>query len=314
METKNINEKNANVKAGKNNVKHIFTSASAAAAAGLAGGWMASSAFTEKAEEEHVQETESQPAEGNVQPTEAVASNAPDSQTEMSDEELEELAAAILGESDSSVEEHIDSVFDENPNTETAESETPQETTEATVQTTEIDAADNDAPAVVEIEGFTTVYDEDGNEISAALAHAGDGTLCFLADTDGDGIYEGVYDFAGNFIAQAEANLTHSDLELMIDASGDYLAIDAADEEQNVETSTEDIIDTDTGEHIDVTQDEPTDEDIDNLLAELLGSDVDSDSGSAGNEVLVDETCEEDLAEADLGDDLQNEEQDDVIS
>lgn len=193
----------------------------------------------------------------------------------------------------------------------TSDGETPQEVAEAIAGAQEIDKNDIDAPTVLEMKEFVTVYNEDGSEIQAVVGETPGGTRYLLADTDGDGIYEGVFDMAGNYIDHAEGNLTHSDIEMMMDQTGGFLAINEKDHVQATEDPTGDILDTETGDHPSlaqnesgtqheepiagepvsgeqpIAQEEPSADEIDNLLAELLGTD--SDSKGVNDEVLVED-------------------------
>ena len=174
---------------------------------------------------------------------------------------------------------------------------------------------------------FTTVYNADGTEVQAVVGITPDGTQYLLADADGDGVYEGVYDMAGNFVVNAEANLTHSDIEIMMDQSGGYLALTETDRTNETEEPTEDILDTETGDHLEIAQNEPgtqheeqtgeqqvaqdelSSDEFDNLLAELLGTD--SEPKEVDDEVLVE--TEEQLDEEDDDDFEDSEDFDDEI-
>lgn len=164
---------------------------------------------------------------------------------------------------------------------------------------------------MVEIDKFTSAFDENGNEIAAVEVHSQDGTPFLLADMDNDGVYESMFDTDGNFVTHTEANLTHSDLEAMMDQTGGFLAINEQDHTSLSEDPTNDIIDTETGAHPDMAMNEtstsetteatsnptgeqdlaqePTADEIDNLLAELLGDNTDPASKDVDEEVLVDE-------------------------
>ena len=214
--------------------------------------------------------------------------------------------------------------------------DTPQEVAEQIAHAEEIDKDDIDAPAIVEIDGFTTAYDQAGNEFEAVMAHTPDGVPVMLVDTDGDGVYEGVFDTNGNFVAQADANLTHSDMEAMMDQTGGFLALNEHDKTNATEDPTNDIIDTETGTHPEMAmsehptdepnpvgdtgvqpeqpavaqQEEPSADEIDNLLAELLGPGTDGDSKGVSEEVLVDEYEDSDTVD-DAEDSEDSEDSDD---
>ena len=217
--------------------------------------------------------------------------------------------------------------------------DTPQEVAEQIAHAEEIDKDDIDAPSVVEIDGFTTAYDQAGNEMQAVMAHTPDGVPFMLVDVDGDGVFEGVFDTNGNFVAQADANLTHSDMEAMMDQTGGFLALNEHDKTSATEDPTNDIIDTETGTHPEmamnerpteeqspegytgeqpgqpdvVQQEEPSADEIDNLLAELLGPDTDGESKGVSEEVLVDESDNSDSVDGsdDDADDVSEDDSDD---
>lgn len=217
--------------------------------------------------------------------------------------------------------------------------DTPQEVAEQIAHAEEIDKDDIDAPSVVEIDGFTTAYDQAGNEMQAVMAHTPDGVPLMLVDVDGDGVFEGVFDTNGNFVAQADANLTHSDMEAMMDQTGGFLALNEHDKTSATEDPTNDIIDTETGTHPEmamnerpteeqspegytgeqpgqpdvVQQEEPSADEIDNLLAELLGPDTDGESKGVSEEVLVDESDNSDSVDGsdDDADDVSEDDSDD---
>lgn len=304
----------ATAKGGRNNTKIILT-ATGSAAAGMAAGAAASQIFSG--------------SDSELNPT-----------SEPQKEEIAGQAAnEITTEAAHSVEENISqpqpttengqpaNSHPTEPNTEnthpSSDGETPQEVAEAIAGAQEIDRNDIDAPSVLEMKEFTTVYTADGTEVQAVVGVTPDGTQYLLADTDGDGIYEGVYDMAGNFVDYAEANLTYSDIEIMMDQSGGFLALNDRDRVDVMEDPTDDILDTETGDHLDlaqnesgtqyedstegqpVTQEEPSADEIDNLLAELLGTD--SESREVENEVLV-ET--DDLLEEEDGEEYEDSDDD----
>ena len=177
-------------------------------------------------------------------------------------------------------------------------SQTPEEIAQDIIGKEEIDPEDIDTPSVFVVDGFTTVYDELGNEVDAATIHTPDGTQFLLADKDGDGVFEGVYDNGGNFVAMAESNITQSDLQTMFDPTGGYLAANDLNIPEGPSADpTNDIIDTETGEHVnpesywaennpsnngeDTTTEIPEDiEDVDDLLAQLLGDETDENNES----------------------------------
>ena len=197
------------------------------------------------------------------------------------------------------------------PEPDKPEPQTPDEIAQAIIAKDEIDENDLDVPDVVAIESFTTVFDENGNELAAAMVRTPDGTSYVLADLDGDGIYEGVLNTDGYLVAQAEANLTHSDLEAMMNGDGGYLALNEQDKTTIIDDPTGDIILTDDPS-TDIAQNEEHQDDgsdVDDLIAQLLDG---RQSGDSNDEVIVDESVpgDEDAGEEEADDD-DNEDSDD---
>jgi len=299
-------------KGGKNNTKIILTAAGSVAA-GMAVGAAASQIFSGTSPEPNpTSEPQKEDiAQNGEMDKEEVAGQSVNETTQTTDGKTQPTGENVSQPQPSTGNSHPTEPSPEN-NHPSSDGDTPQEVAEAIAGAQEIDTNDIDAPSILEMKEFTTVYTADGTEIEAVVGVTPDGTQYLLADTDGDGIYEGVYDMVGNFVVNAEANLTHSDIEIMMDQSGSYLAFNERDRVDVTEDPTEDILDTETGEHLDlaqnesetqreeptgdqvVSQDEPNPDDFDNLLAELLGAD--SESKEVDDEVLVesDDSLEED--------------------
>lgn len=297
-----------NAKAGRDNTKVILTAAGVAAAA--AGAAAAAHVFGGKEEEEPVENPEEVTSQ-----EESVVENEGQKQEEAQQATAEsETESTAVGEDIAQPQPTTGNASQSNPShepTSSTEGETPQEVAEAIAHAEEIDNNDIDAPAMVEIDKFTSAFDENGNEIAAVEVHSQDGTPFLLADMDNDGVYESMFDTDGNFVTHTEANLTHSDLEAMMDQTGGFLAINEQDHTSLSEDPTNDIIDTETGAHPDMAMNEtstsetteatsnptgeqdlaqePTADEIDNLLAELLGDNTDPASKDVDEEVLVDE-------------------------
>lgn len=159
----------------------------------------------------------------------------------------------------------------------------------------EIDPDDIDSEDVLTVEGLTTAYGPDGSEMLVAVVHTPDGGQYLLADNNGDGVYNDVFDMEGNYVGEAEGNLTASDLEEMSDDTGNFISQNF--DEPIGDDPTGDIIDTIVADPI------PTDEDIANvdvpeddiisdeeLLSQLLD---DEDLEGLQEEHLVDEDDDE---------------------
>jgi hypothetical protein len=117
-----------------------------------------------------------------------------------------------------------------------------------------------------------------------AAVHTPDGAQYLLADVDGDGYFTDVFDMTGNFVGEAEGNLMASDLEIMVNPNGGYVAHN--DGEPQGDDPTNDIINTPnpTGEDIaenSVTAPVSTDEEVsdEELLAQLLEGEPREDEG-----------------------------------
>lgn len=358
MDTKKFNANGqGKAKAGRDNTRVILTAAGLAAAAAAGAG--AGHIFSGKDNEVEPEKPTEEVTDDKVKPTEENKEN------ETAQENAQENAAGSSATSSSATQDDISqpqpttgngtnsgastqagtSTQPQNPSHPQEPShptggDTPQEVAEQIAHAEEIDKDDIDAPAMVEIDGFTTAYDQDGNEVAAVMTHTPDGTPLLLVDVDGDGVFEGVFDTNGNFVAQAEANLTHSDLEAMMDQTGGFLALNEHDKTTATEDPTNDIIDTETGTHTEMAmndhptdepepvgysgeqpgmseqpavaqQEEPSADEIDNLLAELLGPGTDGESKGVSEEVLVDEYEDSDSVDGEEDSDDADDDSDD---
>lgn len=324
---------NATAKGGRNNTKIILT-ATGSVAAGMAVGAAASQIFsgtspetnpTSEPQKEDIAQNEEMGKEEVAEQSVNVTTQATDGKTQPTGEDISQ-PQPTTGNNQPTGNSHPTEPFSGNTHP-SSDGETPQEVAEAIAGAQEIDKNDIDAPSVLEMKEFTTVYNADGTEVQAVVGIAPDGTQYLLADADGDGVYEGVYDMVGNFVVNAEANLTHSDIEIMMDQSGGYLALTEMDRTNETEDPTEDILDTETGDHLEIAQNEPgtqheeqtgeqqvaqdelSSDEFDNLLAELLGTD--SEPKEVDDEVLVE--TEEQLDEEDDDDFDDSEEFEDDI-
>lgn len=181
----------------------------------------------------------------------------------------------------------------------------------------EVDSNDIEEPAMVTMESFETIYDEDGNEYDAVLVHDPDGRQCVLIDADGDGTYDMQCSPDLAQIAPLPEGLviTHSDMENQLGAGG-YMAFVGTESQPAATDVTADIIDTNTGGHVDVASNETTvaeevdgaptvaeeiDDDLDDdIIADIVMALLDNETDD-GDEALVAQDVE-DL----LGDDLDD--------
>ena len=325
---------NSTAKGGRNNTKIILTAAGSVAA-GMAAGAAASQIFSgtspepnppSEPQKEDIAQKEEMGKEEVAGQSVNETTQATDGKTQPTGEDISQPQPTTGNNQPTTGNSHPTEPSSGNAHP-SSDGETPQEVAEAIVGKEEIDKNDRDAPSILEMKEFTTVYNADGTEVQAVVGITPDGTQYLLADADGDGVYEGVYDMAGNFVVNAEANLTHSDIEIMMDQSGGYLALTETDRTNETEDPTEDILDTETGDHLEVAQNKPgtqheeqtgeqqvaqdelSSDEFDNLLAELLGTD--SEPKEVDDEVLVE--TEEQLDEEDDDDFEDSEDFDDEI-
>lgn len=328
MDTKNIKLKGGeNKKAGKDTTQTILTATGAAVVGAIGGAAVASSAQEAELpiasyEDEPTEQTQT---EGNVQ----VEDQQPETETEQGSDQPVADDNGTSG--DITQPQPTDGGHENNPSQPQQQPEgntgnggstggqTPEEIAQNIIGKEEIDPEDIDTPSVFTVDGFTTVYDEMGNEVDAATIHTSDGTQFLLADKDGDGVFEGVYDNGGNFVAMAESNITQSDLQTMFDPTGGYLAANDLNMPEGPSADpTNDIINTETGEHVNpanyfaennlsnnnenTTPEIPEDiediegvEDVDDLLAQLLEDETDENNepNAMGLDLIDDDGIDE---------------------
>ncbi len=328
MDTKNIKLKGGeNKKAGKDTTQTILTATGAAVVGAIGGAAVASSAQEAELpiasyEDEPTEQTQT---EGNVQ----VEDQQPETETEQGSDQPVADDNGTSG--DITQPQPTDGGHENNPSQPQQQPEgntgngggtggqTPEEIAQDIIGKEEIDPEDIDTPSVFTVDGFTTVYDEMGNEVDAATIHTSDGTQFLLADKDGDGVFEGVYDNGGNFVAMAESNITQSDLQTMFDPTGGYLAANDLNMPEGPSADpTNDIINTETGEHVNpanyfaennlsnnnenTTPEIPEDiediegvEDVDDLLAQLLEDETDENNepNAMGLDLIDDDGIDE---------------------
>lgn len=210
-----------------------------------------------------------------------------------------------------------------------ADNTTPEQPAESTEQVVaqllggdEVDKDDIEAPTEIAMERFVTIYDEEGNEIDAAVIHSPDGTEYVLIDIDGDGTYDALCSPDLAQFMPMEVMITHSDLESQLGAGG-YMAFVGSQPQPPASDAAADIINTDNGAHGDVATNEPDtahaeeiddqtgDEDIvDQIVSELLGNEDD-----VADETLVEDDVEDLLADGETDDvDETNDADDDLAA
>lgn len=335
MDTKKIQlQGSSKKKAGLNNTQTILTAAGAAIAGAVGGAALnnstqeteipvepyAEGTSADETEMQNEELTAQQQTDNGQSSQEATAGNTENiSQPQPTDSSQQpQTAEGTQGTQGTQASQNTTAQNTTAQNSQNTDS--PEQIAENIIGTEEIDNEDIDAPSVIAIDGLTTVFNENGYEVQAAVVHTPDGTQYILADSDGDGVFEGVYDMSGNYVTNAEAQITQSDLETMIDQTGGFLAINDSDKITSNGDPTNDIIDTETGEHVDIAQyvsensqaeesETSPDTDLDDLLAQLL----DSDDDSANEEEIyntddsgTDEADEEDSQDTDDSQDYEN--------
>ncbi len=101
------------------------------------------------------------------------------------------------------------------------------------ITATEIDPNDNDMADMINVDMVDTLYVEDGTEMPVALFHTPDGGEFLMVDLNNDLTFDVVTDLEGNPVLAVESNLTMSDIEDMMDDSGNMLAFN--EEQNNIE-------------------------------------------------------------------------------
>lgn len=166
----------------------------------------------------------------------------------------------------------------------------------------EIDPNDVDLADVVTIDNIDVVYMEDGTEMPVALVHDENNEQYLMVDIDDNMTFDMIFDMAGNPIAAVDGNLTMSDVLDMFDETGDELAYNAEQIEQELagaENPEQDIIDTNDLAMLDRGESEvmATTTAISEEEFEEDGDDSDSDDGS--------DLAEADTDEGEMIDDLE---------
>lgn len=297
MDTKKFKIKSdgSKPKGGKNNTQTILTAAGVVAAGAAGLGYAVG-----RSEQEQVQEPVTEdPSQSQTTPTEQEQQNSQSSNQETTNNSSGENITEPQPTDSTQQQTAQNQQVSEEQQSNTNDDINPDEIAQQIAQANEIDNSDVDTNDVLSVEGLTTAFGPDGSEMLVAVVHTPDGGQYILADTDGDGIFSDVYDMEGNYVAEAEGNLTASDLEEMADDTGGYLAM--TDGEPIGDDPTNDIIDTlngDPNDSVDIASND-SDEEIsdEDLLAQLL----DDDDEDLLSERLVDDDDED---ESDTDEDI----------
>ncbi len=145
---------------------------------------------------------------------------------------------------------------------------TPDEVAQRIAGSTEVDAGDNVTASVMQIGSPSTMMDENGNVVNVFSVQFNDPNLAgqqfVLADTDGDGVFDGLFTadgqpFSLSFVNAnggetsfeailANAKLEYGDLEEMSHSNGSYMARTEHDQDDTNDDPSEDIINTGSSE------------------------------------------------------------------
>ena len=211
METKKFKiNKPESVKSGKKlSLSSILSKAGFTVAGGAAGAAFAAAHAKPKPEEPAKEEVE------DVQPGTPVS---------------EEQETHVQEENTTNAEENITEPQPIDNNTMTQNNNQPSNPEEeidpelvAQTIAQEVDENDIDADNVFTPDGYDYAYMPDGTRQLVIVGHTPDGEQYVLADPDGDGVYNGIFDINGNFVAEIDG-FSISDLMDMIDTTGGYIA------------------------------------------------------------------------------------------
>ena len=155
---------------------------------------------------------------------------------------------------------------------------------ERLVDTNEIDPNDIDAIANIQFEDAETIYTDDGSEIPVAAIVTPDGGQYFIADLNGDKVYDVVYNHSGDPVAGVQAGLSTSDAEMALNEREGYLEPNANDPVID-DDPTDDIIALDETTHPDNPMEEIEDDEI---LADIFEEDTETVEGTYSDAVIED--------------------------
>ena len=146
----------------------------------------------------------------------------------------------------------------------TGNAASPDEVAQQIVSGNEVDAADGTSVPLMKIGEPSTMYDMEGNAVNVYNVQFNypelAGQQFVLADSDGDGVFDGLYTadgepFSLSFLNQdgsqtsfetilANARLEHSDLEMMSHNDGSFVARNEFDKNSAIDDPSVDIVDT----------------------------------------------------------------------
>ena len=135
----------------------------------------------------------------------------------------------------------------------------------------------------------------DGTQQQVFIGHTPDGTQYILADLDGDGMYEDIFDINGNYVTEVPG-VSESDLAEAIDDSGGYIGgMDEAWEHESETMVSEELTESEE------VNEEELDED---LLAQLIDDETEDETSRV---IEVDNPEEEESDEEENADEVEDE-------
>ncbi len=98
----------------------------------------------------------------------------------------------------------------------------------------EVDPNDVDLADAIQVDSVDTMYFEDGSEMQVASVHTPDGGDYMMVDVDNDLTFDIITDLEGNPVVAVDGNMTLSDVEDMMDDSGNELAYNPEQNEREL--------------------------------------------------------------------------------
>lgn len=100
----------------------------------------------------------------------------------------------------------------------------PDRVAEAIISEEQVDPDDIDMADIYNIDGMTTVYNEEGEELNAAIFHDPSGNQMVMVDVDNDNVFDLVLDSDSQIVACVDDSITTSDIEAVLSQQNTYMA------------------------------------------------------------------------------------------
>jgi hypothetical protein len=158
------------------------------------------------------------------------------------------------------------------------------------ITATEIDPNDVDIADLVQVDYLDTMYFEDGSEMPVALFHTPDGEEYLMVDIDNDLTFDLVTDLEFNPLVAVDGNMTLSDIEDMMDETGDVLAYNPEQDELELmhgENPEADIVNTEDG-YLAMADREADEEEIDQSIWDENDDEDEDPEAEEDDELLAD--------------------------